>query len=119
MFRRPRRDWSIDPPAGTGNRPALPVSELDPTAWNALVGRVSQLPVQHVHNRFDFMVLRTEEFRVALSIGRALDVDDDDQLFSLAFRHRDNVNEKLRGPARSRTPARLDQQQVQKSTFAR
>ena len=95
MFRRPRRDWSIDPPAGTGNRPAVPISELDPMAWNALVVRASQLPVEHVHNRLDFMVLRTEEFRAALRIGRDLEVDDDDQLFSLALRHRDNVTEKL------------------------
>ena len=94
MFRRPSRDWSIDPPAGTGNRPALPISELDPIAWNALVVRASQLPVQHVHDRLDFMVLGAEEFRAALRIGRALDVDDDDQLFSLARRHRDHV-EKL------------------------
>jgi hypothetical protein len=53
------------------------------------------------------MVLGAEELRAALRIGRALDIDDDDdELFSLARRHRDDVNEKLRGPARSPAQAR-------------
>lgn len=95
MFRRPHRDWSIDPPAGTGNRPALPIYELDPVAWNALVSRASQLPVEHVHDLLDFAALNHEEFLAALRIGRVLNVDDD-QLFSLARRHSENVHEKLR-----------------------
>jgi hypothetical protein len=95
MFRRPRRDWSIDPPAGAGNRPALPISELDPTAWNALEARAAELPVEHVHDVLDFMALTHEEFRAALRMGRALNVDDD-QLFSLALRHREAVHDKLR-----------------------
>ena len=116
MFRRPRRDWSIDPPAGTGDRPALPISELDPIAWNALVARASQLPIQHVHSPLDFMVLCTEELRSALRIGRALDVDDDSSRW-----HSDTAIMSTRSswPSSVLCTRSADQQQDQESTFAR
>jgi uncharacterized protein YaeQ len=47
-----------------------------------------------VHGRLDVWALQNEEFQAALRIARVRNLDDD-QLFSLAVRHRDEVRDKL------------------------
>jgi hypothetical protein len=93
---RPLREWSADPPAGTGSRAILPVGDLDPRVWATLVDRVARLPTEHVRGPGDVMALTIEEFRAAHRIGRANHVEDGDQAMSLALRHMDAVHERLR-----------------------
>jgi len=72
--------------AGTMDRPALPVEELDERAWTALRWRQDHLPLGQVRGRDDREALgnleRSAALRVADSLGLA-----DDQRYSLLSQH--------------------------------
>jgi hypothetical protein len=77
-------------PAGTQDRPALPVAELDPSAWAVLIWRQGHLPLRRLKRKSDWYALSNLEYRAARSTAarRAL---DDDQRYSLISQHRDQV----------------------------
>lgn len=78
-------------PAGTMGRPPLPVEALDPRAWAALEWRQRHLPLHRVRRRSQYHALCQLESRASWRIASRLGLDDD-QRYSLAFRHRDRVD---------------------------
>jgi hypothetical protein len=109
-------------PAGTMDRPALPESELDKRAWQALRWRQDHLPLGAVRRRGDLEALRNLEQRAALRVVGRLSLDDD-QLYSLLSRHDAEVSRRAAaarpglGP-RSRQ-ARLRRMRRRRSRIAR
>jgi hypothetical protein len=73
-------------PAGTMDRPALPVEELDGRAWAALRWRQDHLPLGSLRRRGDLAALGNLERDAALRIAGRLRLDDD-QRYSLMSRH--------------------------------
>jgi len=73
-------------PAGTMDRPALPVEELDVRAWGALRWRQDHLPLGHVRRRGDIEALGNLERSAALRVADRLGLGDD-QRYSLLSRH--------------------------------
>jgi hypothetical protein len=77
-------------PAGTHDRPPLPVAELDAAVWAVLVWRQEHLPLRRLKRQSDWYALSNLEYRAARGLAerRAL---DDDQRYSLLTYHRDRV----------------------------
>jgi hypothetical protein len=77
-------------PAGTYDRPPLPVGELDPAVWAVLVWRQDHLPLRRLKRQSDWYALSNLEYRAARGLAdrRAL---DDDQRYSFLAHHRDRV----------------------------
>ena len=98
-------------PAGTMDRPALPESELDERAWQALRWRQDHLPLGAIRRRGDLEALSNLEQRAALRIADRLSLDDD-QRYSLLSRHSAEVSRRAAaarpglGPRSRRTPMR-------------
>jgi Clp amino terminal domain, pathogenicity island component len=77
-------------PAGTLDRPPLPVSELDERAWTALRWRQEHLPVGRLHRPSDREALLRLEQDEAWRVADRLALDDD-QRYSLISRHGSEV----------------------------
>ena len=77
-------------PAGTHDRPPLPVGELDAAVWAVLLWRQDHLPLRRLKRKSDWYALSNLEHRAARGLAerRAL---DDDQRYSLLTNHRDRV----------------------------
>ena len=73
-------------PAGSMDRPALPVEELDERAWDALRWRQDHLPLGSLRGRGDLAALGNLERDAALRIAGRLRLDVD-QRYSLLSRH--------------------------------
>lgn len=86
-------------PAGTMDRPALRVDELDPASWEALSWRQEHLPLRRLRSAARYQALRHLESRACSLVAtrRGLDDDqrglDDDQRYSLSRRHLDRVEQ--------------------------
>lgn len=78
-------------PAGTMDRPALPVRELDQRAWAALRWRQDHLPLGQVRGRGDLEALGNMERSAALRVADRLGLDDD-QRYSLLSQHNAEVS---------------------------
>lgn len=76
--------------AGTLDRPALPIDQLDPAAWAALRWRQDHLPLQRLRRRSHYDSLQHLEYRACWNIASKRDLDDD-QRYSLMRHHRDRV----------------------------
>jgi Clp amino terminal domain, pathogenicity island component len=78
-------------PAGTLDRPALPVSDLNPRAWQLLGWRQDHLPVGILRRRSDTEALSHLE---RAAVGRLADrlKLDDDQRYSLLYHHEQAVD---------------------------
>ena len=81
-------------PAGTLDRPALQVAELDPRAWHVLRWRQDHLPLDQVSTRADIAALTSMEQRAAWRIADHTGVADD-QRYSLISRHQDAVDHRV------------------------
>src|SRR6266566_2538780 len=81
-------------PAGTLDRPPLPVGDLDRRAWTALQWRQDHLPLSRVRRRSDWDALSHLEGKAAwrLTTRPAL---DDDQRYSLIWHHAGQVEQRL------------------------
>ncbi|MGH9105045.1 MAG: Clp protease N-terminal domain-containing protein [Acidimicrobiales bacterium] len=77
-------------PAGTFDRPPLPVAELDTRAWSALCWRQGHLPLSRLRRRNDWGSLYHLEHRAAWRLADKLGLDDD-QRYSLHRHHLDEV----------------------------
>ena len=86
-------------PAGTLDRPPLPVADLDPRAWSVLRWRQNNLPLSRLRRSGDLLALihleRAAAWRVADQLGL-----DDDQRYSLVWQHAAQVSQRI---ARTRT----------------
>jgi hypothetical protein len=107
-------------PAGTLDRPPLPVSELDQRAWTALRWRQEHLPVGRLHRPSDREALlrleRDEAWRVADRLAL-----DDDQRYSLISRHASEVSRQVERarPDLSKPPSQRDRAQARAVALAR
>ena len=81
-------------PAGTLDRPALPVAELDPRAWSALRWRQDHLPIGRLHRRWDAEALTHLERNAVWRLADRLGLDDD-QRFSLTCQHGEALQERV------------------------
>ena len=79
-------------PAGTMDRPALPVDELDPAAWAVLSWRQEHLPLQRVRSAGRYHALCHLESRACSLIATKRGIDDD-QRHSLLRHHLDRVEQ--------------------------
>jgi Clp amino terminal domain, pathogenicity island component len=82
------------PPAGTMDRPALPVADLDGRAWSALRWRQDHLPLDRLRRRSDWEALRQLERNAAWRLAERLGLDDD-QRYSLVWQHADQVGQRM------------------------
>ncbi|MGA3155456.1 MAG: Clp protease N-terminal domain-containing protein [Streptosporangiaceae bacterium] len=81
-------------PAGTMDRPALPVAELDTSAWTALRWRQDHLPLGRIRRRSDWDALVHLERNAAWRLVQRPGIDDD-QRYSLIWQHADQVGQRL------------------------
>ena len=79
-------------PAGTMDRPALPVDELDPAAWAVLSWRQEHLPLRRLRSAGRYHALCHLESRACSLIATKRGVDDD-QRHSLLRHHLDRVEQ--------------------------
>jgi ClpA/ClpB-like protein len=87
-------------PAGTLDRPPLPVADLDTRAWTVLRWRQDHLPLGRLHRAGDLQALSHLERAAAWRLADRLGLDDD-QRYSLLRQHDDQVK-------RQATQARAD-----------
>jgi hypothetical protein len=73
-------------PAGTLDRPALPVPDLDPRAWAVLRWRQDHLPLAQLHRSGDLQALSHLERSAAWRLADRLALDGD-QRYSLLDQH--------------------------------
>lgn len=73
-------------PAGTMDRPALPVKELDQRAWAVLCWRQEHLPVERLRRSSQYGEFWHLEHRAVWRVASKLGLDDD-QRYSLAHHH--------------------------------
>ncbi len=94
-------------PAGTLDRPALPVADLNPRAWAVLRWRQEHLPIGTLHRRSDTWALMHLEHAAVMRVADRLALDDD-QRYSLMRHHEQAVAERVAqarpelGPPRQR-----------------
>jgi hypothetical protein len=81
-------------PAGTLDRPALPVADLDQRAWAVLCWRQEHLPIGALRWRSDPGALRHLERAAVMRIADQLALDDD-QRYSLLNHHDEAVGERV------------------------
>lgn len=82
-------------PAGTLDRPALNVADLDPSAWRVLSWRQDHLPLDQVRTKANVAALTSMEQRAVWRIADQAGVDDD-QRYSLFSHHYDAVDQRVR-----------------------
>jgi hypothetical protein len=80
--------------AGTLDRPALPVAELDPAAWAALRWRQDHVPLSRLRRRSDTDALIHLERAAVWRLADRLRLDDD-QRYSLMRHHESAVADKV------------------------
>jgi hypothetical protein len=73
-------------PAGTLDRPALPVADLNQRAWAVLRWRQDHLPIGTLRRRSDTRALRNLEQAAVMRVADQLRLDDD-QRYSLLHHH--------------------------------
>jgi hypothetical protein len=94
-------------PAGTLDRPALPVTDLNARAWAVLYWRQEHLPIGSLRRQSDTRALRQLERAAVMRIADQLALDDD-QRYSLLHHHDEAVGERV---ARTRPELRGPRQQ--------
>lgn len=77
-------------PAGTLDRPPLPVTDLNPRAWTVLRWRQDHLPLGRLRRSGDLLALSHLERAAAWRLAERLGLDDD-QRYSLVWQHDDQV----------------------------
>ncbi len=81
-------------PAGTLDRPALPVADLNARAWVVLCWRQEHLPIGKLHRRSDTRALLQMEHAAVMRLADQLALDDD-QRYSLRRHHDAAVTERV------------------------
>ena len=81
-------------PAGTQDRPPLPVADLDRRAWTMLRWRQDRLPLARLKRHSDWQALSHLEQNAAWRLAGRLGLDDD-QRYSLISHHADQVERRI------------------------
>jgi hypothetical protein len=76
-------------PAGTLDRPPLPVEDLDFRVWRVLTWRQDHLPLSRLRRVADWHALSSLEHRAALRLADRAQVDDDQRYSLYAQHHRE------------------------------
>jgi Clp amino terminal domain, pathogenicity island component len=99
-------------PAGTMDRPALPLGQLDGGAWSVLRWRQDHLPLDYLRRPTHRQALSRLEQKAAWRVADQLGLDDD-QRYSLIRHHGDQVEQRMAAarpdlatPPRARTRPR-------------
>jgi hypothetical protein len=79
-------------PAGTLDRPPLPVADLDARAWAVLRWRQDHLPLRRLRGPGDLQALSHLERAAAWRLAQRLGLEDD-QRYSLVWHHDDQVGQ--------------------------
>jgi hypothetical protein len=88
------------PPAGTSNRPPLPLSALPAEAWVACARRQEALPLERRHRRSDWDAITLNEERAVDRFADCFALDDD-QRYSLRHHHLDEIRRRAAAVAPS------------------
>jgi hypothetical protein len=94
-------------PAGTLDRPPLPIADLDPRAWSALRWRQDHLPLHRLHGKSSWQGLSSVEYQAAWRLPTRLGLDDD-QRYSLLSHHHSAVEKRMAAARPDLAPPRLD-----------
>jgi Clp amino terminal domain, pathogenicity island component len=92
-------------PAGTSDRPPLPIADLDARAWAVLSWRQDHLPLRRLRGASSWSGLWSVEYRMAWRLPSRLGLDDD-QRYSLLSQHRSAVEERLAAARPDLAPVR-------------
>jgi hypothetical protein len=79
-------------PAGTIDRPPLPLADLDNAAWAQLQARQEHVPFRRLQSAGQFGSLQHLEARAALKVASKFELDDD-QRYSLLHHHRVRIDQ--------------------------
>jgi Clp amino terminal domain, pathogenicity island component len=77
-------------PAGTLDRPALALEDLNPRAWQVMCWRQEHLPLRRLRRRSHYQALWHLESRAAWRVASRLGLDDD-QCYSISHHHLEQV----------------------------
>jgi ClpA/ClpB-like protein len=91
------------PPAGTIDRPPLPLGELPLDVWQALQRRQEHLPLRRLRRPSDWDAISLNEQRAVLRLGRHHQLDDD-QSYSLLHHHLQGVQWRAAAAAPTAVP---------------
>jgi Clp amino terminal domain, pathogenicity island component len=94
-------------PAGTLDRPPLPIADLDARAWAALSWRQDHLPLHRLRGRSSWRGLWSVEYQIGWRLPDRLGLDDD-QRYSLLSQHLSAVEERLAAARPDLAPARVE-----------
>jgi Clp amino terminal domain, pathogenicity island component len=90
----PPLEFEPTTPAGTLDRPALPVTELNTRAWAVLRWRQEHLPIGALRRRCNTWALLNSEHAAVMRVADQLALDDD-QRYSLVHHHRQVVGDRI------------------------
>jgi hypothetical protein len=93
-------------PAGTLDRPPLPIADLDARAWAVLSWRQDHLPLHRLRAASSWRGLWSVEYRTAWRLPNRLGLDDD-QRYSLVSQHLSAVEERLAAARPDLAPVRV------------
>jgi Clp amino terminal domain, pathogenicity island component len=94
-------------PAGTFDRPPLPIADLDARAWAVLSWRQDHLPLHRLRGVSSWHGLWSVEYQIAWRLPGRLGLDDD-QRYSLLSQHLSAVEERLTAARPDLAPARVE-----------
>jgi hypothetical protein len=94
-------------PAGTLDRPPLPIADLDARAWAVLSWRQDHLPLHRLRGRSSWRGLWSVEYQIGWRLPDRLGLDDD-QRYSLLSQHLSAVEERLAAARPDLAPARVE-----------
>jgi hypothetical protein len=94
-------------PAGTFDRPPLPIADLDARAWAVLSWRQDHLPLHRLRGRSSWRGLWSVEYQIAWRLPARLGLDDD-QRYSLLSQHLSAVEERLAAARPDLAPERVE-----------
>jgi hypothetical protein len=94
-------------PAGTLDRPPLPIADLDARAWAVLSWRQDRLPLHRLRGRSSWRGLWSVEYQIAWRLPGRLGLDDD-QRYSLLSQHLSAVEDRLAAARPDLAPAHVE-----------
>jgi Clp amino terminal domain, pathogenicity island component len=94
-------------PAGTLDRPPLPIADLDARAWAVLSWRQEHLALHRLRGRSSWRGLWSVEYQIGWRLPDRLGLDDD-QRYSLLSQHLSAVEERLAAARPDLAPARVE-----------
>jgi hypothetical protein len=99
--------WPLEP-AGTIDRPPMPVDELPAPVWAAALERLARLPFARIHRGWEWSALSSSEHRYAWRLADEYDLDDDER-YSLLHHYSAAVDERASREIPELVPSVVDE----------